>query len=130
MAQLRGAQKLWTAQSVSGSGKSAIGNVGTGPNCAVFVSNTGGTNATFKVQVSAQSTLSAGRNASDGTTDGGLTWYDYVTKEGTAVTFTVNASTAICRELSAFSPPFVRLIRTDGGADTTITALVACFGDD
>lgn len=144
MASMRGGQKVWNAlgaiggpdthvadgSAVAQNSYSSWAYVGSGPNVAVLISNTGANNATFKVQVSGSDAPQAGLNAiTTSAADGGLVWYDYVPRGSTSTpSLVVNAGTALGFDMSPFAPPFIRLMRTDSGSATTVNALVTCFG--
>jgi len=127
MASLRGGQVLWSEASVSDGDSSALANIGPGPYVAVYISNSGANAATFDVEASVQLGPEAGRNALDGTDDGGLTWFPYQGASGTEA-LVVSAGETICFDLAPFSPQFIRLLRTDSGTATTISAYVSAFG--
>lgn len=127
MASLRGGQQLWSAAVVNAGDKSPLVEVGPGPYVALYIQNSGAVNATFTIEAAATASPKAGRNALDGTADGGLNWGSYL-KDNAAITITVNAGSSAVLDLSPFGPPFVRLHRTDGLGATTITALASSFG--
>jgi len=129
MANLRGGQQLWNGN-VSASGVSPLAIVGAGPYVAVYIQNTGSIAATITVQASATAKPDAGRNALDGTTDGGLVWFDYFDKtaDAAAIQVTVAAGQSRMLDLSPYAPQFIRLKRTDALADTTLVAIVSAFG--
>lgn len=127
MASLRGGQQLWSGAAVTTGEVSPLVEVGPGPYVAFYIENTGGVNATFTVEAAASPSTEPGRNALDGTTDGGLWWGSYV-KNGSVVTITVNAGSSGVLDLSPFGPQFVRIKRTDAGASTTISAIATSFG--
>lgn len=127
MAQLRGGQTLWTDATVSAGDKSPLVEVGPGPYVALYIENLSAVNMTFTVEAAGTADPQAGRNALDGTADGGLVWGTYV-KNGSTVTITVNANSSGVLDLSPFGPPFVRLHRTDVNAAGAVTAYATSFG--
>lgn len=127
MASLRGGQQLWNGATVNQNDKSANALIGPGPYVTLYITNTGANAATFDVEVSATASSKGGRNALDSTADGGLTWFPYNGASG-ASSITVPAGKSLAIDLAPFSPPFVRLKRTDANGATTITALVSAFG--
>lgn len=127
MAQLRGGQALWTSQTVNAGDKSPLVEVGTGPYVSFFIENQGAVSVTLTVEAAATADPSAGRNALDGTADGGLFWGAYV-KNGTAITITVTAGSSGVIDLSPFGPQFVRLHRTDANGACELTAIASSFG--
>lgn len=124
MASLRGGQQIWSSTTVNSGDKSPLVEVGPGPYVAVYISNESAVNMTFDVEVAATASPKAGRNALDGTADGGLTWHKLNGK--TAIT--INAGAKLAIDLAPFSAPFVRLIRTDALAAGAVTALVSAYG--
>lgn len=129
MAILRGGQQVWNG-TVSAGGVSALAISGPGPYVAVYISNTGGTTATVTVQAAVSTGPEAGRNALSGAADGGLVWYDYFDKTADAAAISVAVAAGATRmiDLSPFAPQFVRLKRTDAGADTTLLGFISSFG--
>lgn len=130
MASLRGGQKIWDAATVAADDASAIAIPGPGPYVAVYVSNDDPSvdGVIFAVEVSVSDTTEAGRNALTDDPDGGLPWFAYVDRDGTAITFTLDHGKSAMIDLAPFSPQFVRLHRTDSGGDAVCSAWVSSFG--
>lgn len=130
MASLRGGQKVWESTVVSAAEVSPIALIGPGPYVAVYVSNkdVAVDAVVVTVQVAVSDSVKAGRNAISTADDGGLEWFNYTTKDGHAVTLTVAHGVTAMVDLSPFAPAFIRLKRTDAGADAVLSAWVSAFG--
>lgn len=133
MANRSGGFSLWDATAIEQDDKSANAFVGNPPNVAIYVSvESGGGDVTFKFQVSGTVGPTAGRNAADDAQvdgDSGLIWFDYYADDGTLIEFTVPDGENQCFELAPFSPPYLRLVRTDANAASTVTAFVTATGE-
>ena len=128
MASLKGGDYFWNAHVLANGDKSVLLEPGPGPWVTIYINNSGAASATFAVEVSAVTTPEPGRNALDGTPDGGLIWYPYANKEATTPLSLVVASTAqIAVDLSPFGPQFIRLHCT-ATTGTTVTAMLSSFG--
>lgn len=129
MAELRGGQYLWNAQSISSGAKSPLASIGAGPYVTIYIKNPDAAiDATFAVEVSATASPKAGRNALDSTADGGLDWFPLQTDDGHVVSIAVTHGTNVAVDLSPFGPQFIRLRRTDANGAITCTALVSSYG--
>lgn len=128
MSSLRGSQYLWNAAPVVLNGVSNLAIPGPGPYLSLYV--TSDTACTLTVQAAVSASPEPGRNALTSAADGGLTWYDYFTKDdpSTATTVVLTANQAHCLDLSPYGPEFVRLKATTLTGTATITALVSSFG--
>jgi hypothetical protein len=122
----RGGTQLWAAgSSVAQNAKSKYAYIGPGPYVVVYIDGTLSSHAgTFKVQVAGIATNKPGLNETDGTTDGGLTWYDY----NGATSLAVAAGGTIAFDLSPFGPSLIRLVRTDATGTDVFSAIVTTNG--
>lgn len=128
MASLKGGDYLFNG-SIANNAVSALVNIGPGPWVALYITNTSAVTPTFKIQAAATASPQSGRNALSSAADGGLTWFDYIPQGLSATpTLSIAQGTALCYELGAFSPPFLRLVRTDALGAANVVALVSCFG--
>lgn len=130
MASLKGGTSLWSGTTLASGDKSAKAAIGPGPWVAVYIKNTSNVALTFKIQVAGVANPVAGKNALDGTADGGLDWFDYIPAGETSVlSIAVAATTDIAVDLSPFAPELMRLERTDNnGSANAVTAFVTSFG--
>jgi hypothetical protein len=104
---------------------------GPGPYVAAYVANEDAAvdGVVVAVEVAVSDSTEAGRNAiDDSDPDGGLPWFAYTTRDGTAITFTLAHGTSAMIDLAPFSPQFIRFRRTDGGATAKLSAWVSSFG--
>ena len=132
MAGLRGSKQLWgtgqTGAIVSSFGTTgATGDisdratVGAQQNVCIYVGNTGGTAATFNVEVATSGVSAPGENAlNDIGPDEGMIWFKY--DRGTGITAPTGTFKAV--DLSPFGPQYLRLRRTDSNGATSIVAFV------
>jgi hypothetical protein len=110
---------------VAQNAKSKYAYVGPGPYIVVYIDGTASAKAgVFKVQVAGIATDKPGLNETDGTTDGGLTWYDY----NGATALAVGAGATLAFDLSPFGPSLIRLVRTDANGTDVFSALVTATG--
>lgn len=121
---------MWNAATVTGTGTSGAVNIGPQTNVALFIKSSGA--ATFKLQCGASLLMTAGANDM-----ANVSWYDYIRSSiledndgaaGTSPTIVLGAGDAVCIDLSPFAPTFLRLVRTDAGADSTVTAYSVAVG--
>lgn len=118
---LRGGTQVWLNTVVGAAGTSAGATVGSAPNVAVMIKNTGATSTDITIQAGAVATPQSGGNVDYTAID----WYDYDQGETGASTVTVAAGAKKAFDLSPFAPAYIRL---SSSAATTLSALVVSNG--